>query len=146
MVLSGQYVPIVGQGKARWNNVHVSDLAQLFVLLTEAAIGKNTDSQLWNENGYYLVENGEHLWADLARLMGEKATELGLVKNQLQESSLDKQKAIDQAGFEAVSWGFNSRGKAERAKKVVGWEPKGRSIEDNVEEILKDEKSRLDQS
>jgi nucleoside-diphosphate-sugar epimerase len=102
-------VPIIGQGKARWNNVHVSDLAQLFVLLTDAALSNNTDSDLWNEKGYYLVENGEHVWSDLARLMGKKAYELGLVEKKLEDSSLDKDKAIEQAGFEAVSWGFNSR-------------------------------------
>jgi nucleoside-diphosphate-sugar epimerase len=144
LVLTGKYVPIIGQGKARWNNVHVADLAQLFVLLTEAAVNNNTDTELWNEKGYYLVENGEHLWADLARLMGKRAHELGLVDKKLEEKSLGKEKAIDQAGFEAVSWGFNSRGKAVRAKKVVGWEPKAPSIEDTVDEILKDEKSRLD--
>jgi nucleoside-diphosphate-sugar epimerase len=137
-------VPIIGQGKARWNNVHVSDLAQLFVLLAEAALDGNTNADLWNEKGYYLVENGEHVWSDLARLMGKKAHELGLVEKELEENSLDKDKAIEQAGFEAVSWGFNSRGKAERAKKVVGWEPKAPSIEDCVDEILKDEKGRLD--
>ena len=141
--MSAEYIPIIGQGKARWNNVHVSDLAQLFVLLAEAGVAKNTDAQLWNENGYYLVENGEHVWSDLARLMGKKATELGVVGKKLEESGLDKDKAVEQAGFEAVSWGFNSRGKAERARKVVGWEPRGKSIEDCVEEILKDEKSRL---
>lgn len=144
LILTGEYVPIVGQGKARWNNIHVSDLAQLFVRLTEAAIEQNTDAQLWNENGYYLVENGEHIWSDLARLMGKKATGLGLVKGQLDESSLDKDKAIEQAGFEAVSWGYNSRGKAERARKLVGWKPVGPSIEDTVDEILKDERSRID--
>ena len=90
LILSGQHVPIVGQGKARWNNVHVSDLAQLFVLLTEAAVGENLDSELWNENGSYLVENREHIWAVLARIMDKKAIELGLVKQQLQESSLDE--------------------------------------------------------
>jgi nucleoside-diphosphate-sugar epimerase len=142
--LTGGYVPIIGQGKARWNNVHVADLAQLFVLLTEAAVKNDTNAELWNEKGYYLVENGEHLWADLARLMGKKAYELGLVDKKLEEKSLGKDKAVDQAGFEAVSWGFNSRGKAERAKKLVGWEPKSPSIEDTVDEILKDEKSRLD--
>ncbi|KAH4041032.1 hypothetical protein HBI26_078980 [Parastagonospora nodorum] len=146
LVLTGKYVPIIGQGKARWNNVHVADLVQLFVLLTEAAVNNNTDSELWNEKGYYLVENGEHLWADLARLMGKRAHELGLVDKKLEENSLGKEKAIDQAGFEAVSWGFNSRGKAVRAKKVVGWEPKAPSIEDTVDEILKDEKSRLDKN
>lgn len=122
----------------------MSDLAELFVLLTEAALNKNTDAKLWNEQGYYLVENGEHVWSDLARLMGKKAYELGLVDKQLEEKSLGKDKAIEQAGFEAVSWGFNSRGKAERAKKLVGWEPKAACIEDTVDEILKDEKSRLD--
>ncbi|KAI4628990.1 hypothetical protein J4E83_003545 [Alternaria metachromatica] len=145
LILTGEYIPIIGQGKARWNNVHVSDLAQLFVLLAEAAVDNNTDAKLWNEQGYYLVENGEHLWADLARLMGKKATELGLVsKKEMKEQQLGKDKAIEQAGFEAVSWGFNSRGKAERAKKLVGWQPKGPSIEDTVEEILKDEKERLE--
>jgi nucleoside-diphosphate-sugar epimerase len=128
--LSGQYIPTIGQGKARWNNVHVSDLAQLFVLLTEAAINKNTDAELWNEKGYYLVENGEHLWADLARLMGKKATDLGLVDGKLDEKS----------------WGFNSRGKAERARKVVGWQPNAPSIEDTVEQILKDEKNNLNKN
>jgi nucleoside-diphosphate-sugar epimerase len=136
-------VPIIGQGKARWNNVHVSDLAELFVLLTEAAVKNDTNPELWNKKGYYLVENGEHQWSDLARLMGEKAYELGLVDKKLEEKSLGKDKAIEQAGFEAVSWGFNSRGKAERAKKVVGWEPKAPSIEDTVDEILKDEKKRM---
>lgn len=144
MILTGQYIPIIGQGKARWNNVHVSDLAQVFVLLTEAALKNNTDDKLWNEKGYYLVENGEHLWADLARLMGKRAHELGLVDKKLEEKSLGKDKAIEQAGFEAVSWGFNSRGKAERAKKLLGWEPKGASIGDCVDEILKVEKSRLE--
>ncbi|KAF2025323.1 NAD(P)-binding protein [Setomelanomma holmii] len=145
LILTGKYVPTIGQGKARWNNVHVADLAQLFVLLTEAAVANNTDEKLWNQKGYYLVENGEHQWSDLARLMGKKATELGLVDGKLEEKSLSKDKAIEQAGFEAVSWGFNSRGKAERAKKVVGWKPKAPSIEVCVDEILKDEKSRIDQ-
>lgn len=143
LILAEQYIPLIGQGKARWNNVHVSDLAELFVLLTDAALRNNTDAQLWNENGYYLVENGEHIWSDLARLMGKKAFELKLIEKDPEEKSLNKDKAIEQAGFEAVSWGFNSRGKAERAKKVVGWQPHFPSIEDTVEEILKDEKSRL---
>jgi nucleoside-diphosphate-sugar epimerase len=144
LILTGGYIPIIGQGKARWNNVHVADLAQLFVLLTEAAVAGKTDSELWNEKGYYLVENGEHFWADLARAMGRKAVELGLLEGELEEKSLGKDKAIDQAGFEAVSWGFNSRGTAERAKRLVGWEPKAAGIEDTIEEILKDEKSRID--
>ena len=143
-ILQNKYIPIIGGGKARWNNVHVSDLASLFVLLTEAALSNpsDPDPQLWGSKGYLLVENGEHVWADLARLMGRKAEELGYVKD-LNEGQLGKEKALEVAGFEAVSWGLNSRGKAERARKVLGWEPKANSLEEEVENILRDEKARL---
>lgn len=114
------------------------------MLLTEAAVSGKTDVELWNDKGYYLVENGEHTWADLARSMGRKAVKLGLLKGELKEQSLGKDKAIEQAGFEAVSWGFNSRGKAERAQKLLGWQPTSPSIDDTLDEILKDEKTRID--
>lgn len=143
LVLTAQYIPIIGAGKARWNNVHVADLADVFVLLTEAAVSKNLDNELWGEKGYFIVENGEHVWADLARKMGRKAEDLGFVKGKLEERELEKEKALQQAGFEAVSWGLNSRAKAERARKVLGWNPSRGKIEDSVEEILKDEKARL---
>lgn len=145
LLLTGGYIPIVGQGKARWNAIHVQDLANVFVLLAEAAVSKNENKELWNDKGYFLVENGEFCWADLARLMGRRAVKLGLVGDGkgLEEKNLGKDKAIEQAGFEAVSWGYNSRGKAERARKVLGWEPKKGKIEDWVDEILEDENARL---
>ncbi|KAF2653896.1 NAD(P)-binding protein [Lophiostoma macrostomum CBS 122681] len=160
LILTAHYIPIIGSGKARWNSIHVADLADVFVLLTEAAVSSQTptptqnpnpsatqaptspDQDLWGAKGYYLVENGEHVWADLARLMGKKAHALGLTGS-LQERSLEKDKAIQQAGFEAVSWGLNSRGKAERARRVLGWKPHRAAIEDEVEGILRDEKGRV---
>ena len=54
------------------------------------------------------------------------------------------EKALEQAGFEAESWGMNSRGKAERAKKVLAWQPHQQSLEDEVDVILKSEKAALD--
>lgn len=141
-ILTKQSVPIIGEGKARWNNVHVHDLAQLFVLLTEAAVANKNDPELWGEKGYYLVENGEHVWSELARKMGKRAVELGLIKAP-KEDALGKDEAMKQAGFEAVSWGLNSRGKAERARKTVGWTPKEKSIEEEIDRILNDEKQRL---
>ncbi|KAF2003215.1 NAD(P)-binding protein [Amniculicola lignicola CBS 123094] len=142
LILTSSSVPIVGAGKARWNNIHIHDLTSVFVLLAEAAVAQNQSPDLWGANGYYLVENGEHVWADLARLMGKKAAELGYIA-QPKEMELGKDAAMKQAGFEAVSWGLNSRGKAVRAGKVLGWEAKGKSIEEEVEAILRDEKERL---
>lgn len=50
----------VTDGKAIWNNVHVDDLSNLYLLLTEdaAAGGKKAT---WGAEGYYFAENGEHV-------------------------------------------------------------------------------------
>lgn len=142
LVLTGQYVPIIGPGKARWHHVHVNDLADLYVLLVEAAVAGNTDSELWGGKGYIFADGGEHIWGDLSRTVGQKAVELGYLKSP-EEKSLGKDAAIEQAGFEAVSWGWNSRSKGERASKVLGWKPTRPSIFEEVPEILKTEHARL---
>ena len=140
-MLEKGYTPIIGEGKARWNNVHVEDLSDVFLLLVEKAAAKDTSDELWGAKGYILVENGEHVWSDLARRVSSEAVKLGYISDP-REGSLDKDEAIKQAGFEAVSWGLNSRGKAERAKKYLGWSPSKPSIEEEVPNILKDEKGR----
>ena len=145
LILTGTYIPIIGPGKARWNHIHVADLSDAYVLLVEAAVsGKRaTDAELWGAKGYTFTERGEHVWGDLARLVGQKAVELGYLKKEAEEQGLEKEKALEQAGFEAISWGLNSRGKGERASKTLGWKATRGSIEDEVEEILKAEHARL---
>lgn len=142
-VLHSKYIPIIGAGKARWNNVHVADLSDVYLLLVEAAAAKNFDSELWGEKGFFLTENGEHVWGDLARLVGKTAADLGFIP-QPEEKPLGKEGAMEQAGFEAVSWGLNSRGKAERARRVLGWQPHRCSIEMEVPAIVRAEHERLE--
>lgn len=110
--------------------------------MSEKAIQRDNSPELWGAKGYILTENGEHVWGDLARHVGSEATRLGYV-TEAKEGALGKDEALEQAGFEAVSWGLNSRGKAERARKYLGWTPKQCSIEDEVPEILKQEHERL---
>ena len=114
------------------------------ILLVEAAVsGKRaSDAELWGAKGYTFTERGEHVWGELSRLVGKKAVELGYLKDP-EEQALEKEKALEQAGFEAISWGLNSRGKAERASRTLGWKATRGSIEDEVEEILKAEHARL---
>jgi nucleoside-diphosphate-sugar epimerase len=142
LVLESKYTPIIGDGKARWNSVHVADLADVYVLLAEKAANGDTNEELWGEKGYIFTENGEHVWGDLARLVGQEAVRQGYIK-EAPEKPLGKDAAIDQAGFEAVSWGLNSRGKAERAKKFLKWKPSRQSIEEEVPDILKEENERI---
>lgn len=145
LMLTAKYIPIIGQGKARWNSVHVHDLSDVFALLVDAAVSKNTSDKIWGSKGYILVENGEHVWSDLARQMGSEAERLGYF-SKLEDRPLSKDAAIEQAGFEAVSWGLNSRCQAQRARKVLGWTPSRTSIEQELPTILRAEHQRLNSS
>lgn len=142
-MLRKSYIPVVGEGKARWNNVHIEDLSDVYRLLVNAAVEGRSELEIWGAKGYVFTENGEHVWGDLARAFGKRAESLGYVKEGVKEYSLGKDEALEVAGFEAVSWGLNSRGKAERAREVLGWRPVKASIEEHVEEILEDERKRL---
>jgi nucleoside-diphosphate-sugar epimerase len=143
-VLEIQAAPVIGGGKAMWNNVHVHDLARAFVLLVEEAANNNTDPKLWGSNGYYFTENGEHVWGELSKVVAESAKEQGFLK-EVKTEQMDMETAKKTAGFEAVSWGWNSRGKARRFKEVLGWKPQEKSIEDEVPAIVKNEHERLQQ-
>lgn len=142
LILAKHYVPIIGGGKARWNNVHVRDLSELYLLLTEAALGSNAEEELWGRKGYVVVENGEHTWGELARHIGSYAIALGCLES-AEEKAFSKDEALETAGFEAVSWGLNSRACGKRARKVLGWKPKMHGLYEEVPTILKAEQARL---
>ena len=138
-----EYIRIVGKGKARWNSVHVADLSDVYRLLDNKATTKDTDDEIWGPKGYLFTENGEHIWSDLARAIAKEATHKRYI-SEPKEDALSKDAALEQAGFEAVSWGLNSRGKAERARKVLGWNPTQQSIEGEISNIFNEERERLD--
>ncbi len=48
--------------------------------------------------------------------MGKRAVEMGLVAS-AEKKAFSKEQALETAGFEAVSWGLNSRGRGIRAGK-----------------------------
>ena len=139
LVLTKQYAPILGDGKARWNNVHVHDLSELDLLLTEAAVQGHVDQKLWGDRGYLIVENGEHVWSDLARAVGRAAADLGYLQS-CETTAFTNAQALETAGFEAVSWGLNSRARGVRASKVLGWKPQNDGIFDELNTIVKAER------
>ncbi|KAI6769810.1 hypothetical protein HG530_004439 [Fusarium avenaceum] len=55
------YAPFVGAGKAKWDNVHVGDLADLLIKCVEAFQDYKKDSPvIWGKQAYYFVTGGEH--------------------------------------------------------------------------------------
>jgi nucleoside-diphosphate-sugar epimerase len=145
-ILKEQYCPRIGKGLARWNNVHVYDLSRVFELLVQAALdpSMNENSEIWGAHGYYFTEDGEHVWGDLSVAIGEEAFKQGYIKGtpDLREWSI-REAVNSPAGFEAASWDMNSRGVAERARKILGWRPQERSLNEELPEIVRSEAARL---
>ncbi|KAH6884463.1 hypothetical protein B0T10DRAFT_409678 [Thelonectria olida] len=147
-ILKEKYCPRIGRGLARWNHVHIHDLSDLIGLLTKAAMNPSLtegfEKEVWGHHGYFMAENGEHAWGDLAIQIGREAHKQGLIENEpeLRDWSMDE--ALNSsAGFEVASWGMNSRAKAVRARKVLGWQPKQQSLVEEIPIIVKSEAARL---
>ncbi|CAI7593783.1 unnamed protein product [Penicillium manginii] len=134
--------PIIGAGQSIWNNVHVHDLSDIYASLVDAAVAGRTDPGLWGADVYYLTENGEHVWGDLAQSTAEVAAKLGYIPEGKAEP-IDLESAKEYAGFESVSWGLNSRGRARRAREVLGWKPSRPSLLAELPKIVRSEWERL---
>lgn len=112
--------PIVGRGLTEWDNVHIHDLSDLYVLLLKAIAtnDKSLDKELWGANGYFLAENGRHVWGEVSKQIAEEAFKQGYIKTkELKPLPADQLKGVE------FTWGANSRGEAKRARKYLGWKP-----------------------
>ncbi|KAE8154542.1 hypothetical protein BDV25DRAFT_102773 [Aspergillus avenaceus] len=144
-ILAQKYTPQIGKGLARWNNVHVHDLSRLFEALVRAALDptRKDDSEIWGAKGYFFSENGEHVWGELSKYIGQQAFKLGYLSQEPQHREFSLEDALKSpAGFEAASWGWNSRGVANRARKTLSWSPQEQSLEAEIPEILRSEAAR----
>jgi nucleoside-diphosphate-sugar epimerase len=134
--------PIIGAGQSIWNNVHIHDLSDVYLLLVDAAIAGRTDDGLWGAKAYYLAENGEHVWGELAKSTAEAAAKLGYLPEAKAEA-IDLESAKRYAGFESLSWGMNSRGRAKRAREILGWKPSRSSLLEELPNVVRSEWERM---
>ncbi|KAI0839925.1 NAD(P)-binding protein [Hypoxylon sp. FL0890] len=125
----------VGPGLSRWGNVHVDSLSALFVRLTEEAVKGNDDERLWGQNGLYLTGVGEMTFGELSRQVAAAAAEQGLIPNdEVDEVNGDEANVLLPHG--TILFGTNARSKARRAQKILGWSPKGPSLEDTIPDTV----------
>ncbi|KAF5970786.1 nucleoside-diphosphate-sugar epimerase [Fusarium coicis] len=68
------YTPFVGAGQAKWDNVHIEDLAEFFNKAIKSTQDSSTreDPEVWGKKGYYFVSGDEHQWKDLAAWVADK--------------------------------------------------------------------------
>ncbi|MET8989114.1 NAD-dependent epimerase/dehydratase family protein [Nonomuraea wenchangensis] len=114
----------IGAGRNIWSNVHIDDVADLYLLALDAAPA----------GSFYFVENGEASFADITAAIAEA---LGL--GSAEAWGIDA--AIQEWGYEAAVFalGSNSRVRGERARAQLGWRPRHTSVLDWIKnELIKD--------
>lgn len=109
----------IGRGLNIWSHVHITDVVDLFLLAVENAPA----------GSLYYAENGEAAMKTaveaISRMLG-----LGGVT---QEWAIED--AVSALGPGAhLTFGSNSRVRAMKARKVLGWEPKGPSLMQEIEQ------------
>jgi len=112
-------VRYIGRGRNRWSNVHIADVAALYVLALEKAPAGT----------FIYVESGEEGLSEIARAIAAKL-KLGL-------ASFSAEEAIAAWGraMATYSLGSNSRVRG-KAAAALGWAPQRRSITDWIAEEL----------
>ena len=133
---------VVEEGLNRWSEVHIQDLSELFSALVGAALNPSESKATWNKEGYYFAENGEPVWGDISRLVAKTAYEMKLI-NSPDTDTVTKDEANQLGPAGAYLWGTNSRSKAIRARKLLGWTPSQKSMAELLPEIIESEAKAL---
>ncbi|KAI0881628.1 uncharacterized protein GGS22DRAFT_172600 [Annulohypoxylon maeteangense] len=120
----------IAEGKAYWNNVHIHDLSDLFALFFQEALSGDK-KEVWGTDSYYFAENGEAPWGDISAKTAEVMHSKGLIKDTDIEK-LSPQDAAKIFPHAPLVWGQNSRSSAIRGRKLLGWAPKQRSLEEEL--------------
>jgi nucleoside-diphosphate-sugar epimerase len=136
---------MIGPGEATWNNVHIDDLSDAYIIIFDqllAAYGPDAkpDAQsspylTTGREGYYFAENGHHTWRQLSEKIGEVLHKKGIAKSP-DVTSFPNDEVESILGWGKDSWyvvGTQSNSKAERIRKL-GWKPHRPSLFDSVEE------------
>ncbi len=105
----------IGRGLNVWSHVHIEDVADLYLKALDRAPA----------GSFYFVENGETSFREMVQAI---AAALGLGPAE----SWDFDEAVASLGFEkaAFSLASNSRVRADRARRELGWAPRHASVLD----------------
>jgi nucleoside-diphosphate-sugar epimerase len=137
-------VETIGPGEATWDNVHINDLVDAYIILFDqllAAYGPDAKPNAkispyltTGREGYYFAESGRNSWLQLAEKTADVLHKKGLINSTKITSFPDEE--VENALFGIFSWGAlgsQSNSKAERLRKL-GWNPHRPNVLDSIEE------------
>ncbi|KAF9255206.1 NAD-binding protein [Marasmius fiardii PR-910] len=108
-------------GKNRWPNVHISDLANFYALLFNSVLTKDIPH---GQEGYFFLGADEHKYYDVYNRMSQALFDLGKIQSPV-PTPFSKQEAEEHfgdGGFFYSAMASDVRCVSNRAKKL-GWKP-----------------------
>ncbi|KAF8223098.1 NAD(P)-binding protein [Tricholoma matsutake] len=109
---------MVGLGKNLWPNVHVEDIADLYITVFDFARSNPLTGH--GREGFYFGENGETSYLNVVNAIGQAMVELGISKS-AEPTSYTKEEMDKYFGGSDLL-GTNSRCRANRSR-AIGWKP-----------------------
>jgi len=76
------------------------------------------------------------VWGEVSQWVADAAYSKGYIKTR-------EVKAVEVDEEQALTWGLNSKGFAKRARKYLGWSPKGSTLKDSIPAIVDGEAELL---
>lgn len=132
----------VEEGENTWTQVHIRDLSNIFLLLVTSALSPEGGKATWNQDGYYFGESGDFLWGDVGRAIAQIASEKKLIKS-AEIDTISRTESDKLLPMGSYLWGTNSRCRAIRANKLLGWTPSEKSLFELLPEIVEGEAKEL---
>jgi nucleoside-diphosphate-sugar epimerase len=110
----------IGKGENIWSHIHIDDVVKLYLLAMQHA----------SPGSFFFVENGEASMKSVAEAISRMLGMNG------QTCSITIDEAIKAWGPEAAHFAFgsNSRVRATKARKLLGWNPTGRALFEEIEQ------------
>ncbi|GBE88351.1 hypothetical protein SCP_1301660 [Sparassis crispa] len=109
---------MVGEGKNIWPNVHIDEVADLYIVVFDAVMSGKPIGH--GREGFYFAENGEHQLYDIGKAIGAALVDLGMAKSD--EPTTFSKAELDKYFGGSADLGTNSRCRAERSR-AIGWKP-----------------------
>ncbi|GHJ86682.1 hypothetical protein NliqN6_3084 [Naganishia liquefaciens] len=110
---------VVGKGHNIWPNVHIKDVAELFMVVYDLALAGNKGNH--GRQGYFFAESGEHTLFAVGQTIGQAMVKYKLTDNP--EPSTFSKEEIDKYFGGSDYLGSNSRARGDRSRRI-GWRPK----------------------
>ncbi|KAI6006832.1 hypothetical protein EDD15DRAFT_2207248 [Pisolithus albus] len=129
---------VVGKGENIWPNVHVDDIADLFVVVYENALSGRAGH---GREGFYFGENGEHKLYDVSKVVAQELYNIGKGKSP-EPAPFTEEDYSRPENFGLEFLGTNARCLARRGR-ALGWKPRYttedvfKSIKPEVEYVIR---------